>query len=81
MRLHAVVHDEDSRLNVHNVILIGCEVEPVVEKGKLCVRGSHQVGAGGEKPSDDGPAGDNVGGEELVRRVNDANDEADEIVP
>ena len=37
------------------------------------------IGASREEPSDDGPARDDVGAEELVGRVDDADDEPDEV--
>ena len=37
MRLHRVMHHQDGRLDVHDVVLVGVEEQPVVEQSELGV--------------------------------------------
>ena len=75
------MHDKNCWLNVHDVILLRREVKPVVEQGELGVGGGDLIGASGQEPPDHGPPRDNVGTEQFVGRVNDADDEAYEVAP
>ena len=45
MGSHAVMHHEDGGLNVHDVVLLRVEEEPVVEERQFSVAGSHRVSA------------------------------------
>ena len=49
------MHYKYCRLNVHDVVLLGIEEEPVVEERELGVAGGDLVGAGGEEPTYHGP--------------------------
>ena len=50
-----MVHHEDGGLNVHDVVFLRVEEEPVVEEGQLGVAGGHLIGAGGQQPANHRP--------------------------
>ena len=52
---HAVVHHQDGRLDVHDVVALLVVEQPVVEEGELGVAGGHLVGAGGQQPANHSP--------------------------
>lgn len=44
MRFHGVVHYQDGRLDVHDVVLVSVEKQPVVEQGELGIAHRHLAG-------------------------------------
>lgn len=79
MRPHRVVHDKDRRFDVHDVIFVGFEEQPVVEQRQLRVARGYGGGARCEQPTYYRPSRYNVGAQQLVRRMYNADDESDEI--
>ena len=55
VRPHAVVHHQDGRLDVHDVVPVLVVEQPVVEEGELGVAGGHLVGAGRQEPANHSP--------------------------
>lgn len=76
---HRVVHDEDRRLDVHDIVLVALEEQPVVEEGQLRVAGGHCGRASSEQPAYHRPSRYDVRAQQLVRGVYHADDEANEV--
>ena len=52
-----MMHDEDGRLDVHDVVPVLVVEEPVVEEGELGIAGGNLVRARRQQPPDHSPPG------------------------
>lgn len=62
-------HDENSWLNVHNVVLFWIEKEPIIKQSKFGVGCSHRGGARGQQPANNCPTRNDVRAQQLIRGV------------
>ena len=58
MRPEGMMHHQDGRLDIHDVVLLCVVEQPVVEEGELGVAGGDLIGAGCEEPAYHGPPED-----------------------
>ena len=72
VRSYRMVHDEDGRLDVHDVVRLRVEEQPIVEEREFGVGGVDVGSASGEEPSDDGPSRNDIGTKHFVWRMDDA---------